>query len=176
MVQYQTIARPYAKAAFAFALERDEILAWQNMLTFSAGLIEHPQVAKLFDEQPYLKCVEVFHALSDGVLDEYGKNFIALLAENYRLQALPQILTAFEANYAQHCQQDKAFVSSACELSDAQKQSIQQALQKRYGKKITLVCQVDTSLIAGVCIQVGDQVIDSSVKTKLQRLAQQLQS
>ena len=67
-------------------------------------------------------------------------------------------------------------VTSAVELSDTQQQELSGSLEKRFGRKVQLVCSVDATLVAGLVIEAGDTVIDGSVRSKLGRLATTLQA
>lgn len=176
MVDDQTIARPYAKAAFLFASERHKIPDWLMMLDFAAQCMQHRVVTRLFSEKPYEQSFKVLLQLGQGQFDAHYVNFLRLLAKNKRLQALPSILETFAMHVAQEKQQQTAVVYCALELSDEHRKHIQATLKKKYAQDFVLKCEIDSSLIAGVRVQVGDEVIDSSIKAKLQRLNQQLQS
>ena len=70
----------------------------------------------------------------------------------------------------------EAVITSAAALSDAEKTKIQKSLENRYQRKVRLTCQLDPSLMAGLVIKIGDDIIDASVRSKLTRLAEALQS
>lgn len=177
MSEMTTIARPYAKAAFEYAVESKTIQGWQEMLAFSAEVAVNEQVKPLLtgsvaDD----KLAEIFVQLCGEQLDHNGQNFIKVLAENRRLPALPEILVLFNAYKAEYEKEVDVEITSAVELDEKQKQEISVSLEKRLTRKVKLNCSVDPVLIAGVVIKAGDTVIDGSVRSKLNRLADALQA
>ena len=107
-------------------------------------------------------------------MDQYGQNFIRVMAENKRLAILPSVLAQFSELRAEHEAVKEVLVVSASELSQAQEKKIAQAMEKRLGKKVRLNSQIDPSVIAGVIIQYDDVVIDGSSRGQLNRLNQAL--
>jgi F-type H+-transporting ATPase subunit delta len=101
-------------------------------------------------------------------------NFIRLLAENRRLDVLPEIAAHYEVMRAEAEKSLEVTVSSAFELNDAQKQKITAALTKRMNRKITLNCHTDKQLLGGIVIRAGDQVTDGSVRARLGEMANAL--
>ena len=96
MSEYSTVARPYAKAAFDFALEQGQLDKWQAMLTFSAAVAENEQVADyLSSSLARGQIAEFFCNVCGDQLDQYGQNFIRVMAENKRLAILPSVLAQF---------------------------------------------------------------------------------
>jgi len=177
MSDLTTIARPYAKAAFDFAVEANAIESWLEQLTFAAQVSQDDTI------QTYLSggvSVEQAKTLFLNVCGEQvnskGQNFIKLLAENHRLLALPQVLEQFCELKAEYEQTVNVDVTSAVELISAQTKTLSAALEKRLARKVKLNCKVDKSIISGLIIQAGDMVIDGSVQGKLNRLSQSLQS
>lgn len=175
MSEYSTVARPYAKAAFDFALEQGQLDKWQAMLTFSAAVAENEQVADyLSSSLASGQIAEFFCNVCGDQLDQYGQNFIRVMAENKRLAILPAVLAQFSELRAEHEAVKEVLVVSASELSQAQEKKIAQAMEKRLGKKVRLNSQIDPSVIAGVIIQYDDVVIDGSSRGQLNRLNQAL--
>ena len=177
MSELTTIARPYAKAAFDFAVEADAIESWFEQLTFAA------EVSKDNTIQAYLsggvsveQATTLFLSVCGEQVNSSGQNFIKLLAENHRLLALPQVLEQFCELKAVHEQTVNVDVTSAVKLKAAQTKALSAALEKRLARKVKLNCKVSKSIISGLVIQAGDMVIDGSIKGKLNRLAQTLQS
>lgn len=177
MSDLTTIARPYAKAAFDFAVEANAIESWLEQLTFAAQVSQDDTI------QTYLSggvSVEQAQTLFLDVCGEQvnskGQNFIKLLAENHRLLALPQVLEQFCELKAEYEQTVNVDVTSAVELISAQTKTLGAALEKRLARKVKLNCKVDKNIISGLIIQAGDMVIDGSVQGKLNRLSQSLQS
>ncbi|WP_373777102.1 F0F1 ATP synthase subunit delta [Glaesserella sp.] len=175
MSELTTVARPYAKAAFDFALEQGQLDKWQEMLQFSALVAENDEVAELIDSSfSATKIVDTFIAICADQLDQYGQNFIRIMAENKRLGALPSVLKAFLEFRAEHEAITEVIVTSATKLTKAQETKITDAMTKRLNGKVRIVSQVDKSLIAGVVVRYGDIVIDGSSRGQLNRLSQEL--
>ena len=98
------------------------------------------------------------------------------MAENGRLTALPAVLEQFIQLRDAHEATAEVDVISASTLSDSQLTKISAAMEKRLSRKVKLNCKIDKSVMAGVVIRAGDLVIDGSVRGRLERLADVLQS
>ncbi|RRN05361.1 F0F1 ATP synthase subunit delta [Bibersteinia trehalosi] len=175
MSELTTIARPYAKAAFDFALEKGQLDKWQEMLQFSALVAENDEVSGYLNSSlSNTQIADFFVAICDKQLDQFGQNFIRVMAENKRLSALPAVFDAFLALRADYESVKDVFVTSATELTKAQADKIADAMAKKLGKKVRLTTKVDSSLLAGVIIRYDDTVIDGSSRGQLNRLSQEL--
>ena len=175
MSELTTIARPYAKAAFDFALEKGQLDKWQKMLQFSALVVENDEVSQyLTSSLSSTQIADMFIAICGEQLDQFGQNFIRVMAENKRLNVLPNILSAFLTLRAEYEAVKDVFVTSATELTKAQAEKIAKAMEKKLGKKVRLSTNVDESLLAGVIIRYDDTVIDGSSRGQLNRLSQEL--
>ena len=119
---------------------------------------------------------ESFIAVCGEQLDESGQNLIRVMAENNRLNALPDVLEQFIHLRAASEAISEVEVTSANALSDEQLTKISAAMEKRLSRKVKLNCKIDKSVMAGVIIRSGDMVIDGSVRGRLERLADVLQS
>ncbi|MCW8093415.1 F0F1 ATP synthase subunit delta [Alteromonas sp. ASW11-130] len=177
MSELTTVARPYAKAAFDFAVERNAIAQWQDMLAFSSAVTQNDDMHQLLTGAVASeKLAEIFISVAGEQLDEHGQNFVKVLAENKRLVALPEISELFDAYKAEYDKEVEVDVTSATELSAAQQTELSASLEKRLARKVKLNCNVDPQLIAGFVVKAGDTVIDGSVKSKLNRLEDALQA
>jgi len=177
MSELTTVARPYAKAAFDYAVEQGTIEQWQGMLVFAAEVTKNQDMRQLLTgTMAAEQLAEVFINVCGEQLDPAGQNFIKVLAENKRLVALPHISSLFDALKAEHDKEVEVEVTSAASLSDVQQSELSAALEKRLARKVKLNCSVDPALVAGMIIKAGDTVIDGSVKSKLNRLADALQA
>ncbi|SHI23789.1 F0F1 ATP synthase subunit delta [Ferrimonas marina] len=177
MSELTTIARPYAKAAFDFAVEKQAVDQWAQMLAFLAEVAVNDTVADLLSGQVNPEQLsEIFINVSGEQLDLHGQNLIKVMAENGRLVALPAVATQFALMRDEWLQEVTAEVQSATELDAEQQATIAASLEKRLARKVKLNCSVNPDLIAGVVITTGDMVIDGSVRGKLGRLADKLQS
>ncbi|GAA0484148.1 MULTISPECIES: F0F1 ATP synthase subunit delta [Tatumella] len=177
MSEFTTVARPYAKAAFDFAVEHQSIDRWQSMLAFSADVASDKQVAELLSGAKAPETVSsTFIAICGDQLDENSQNLIKVMANNKRLKALPAVLEQFIQLRDAYEAIAEVDVTSANQLSEEQLAKISAAMEKRLSRKVKLNCKIDKSVIAGVVIQAGDMVIDGSVRGRLDRLADDLQS
>ena len=169
MSQALTLARPYARAAFATAREEGKFAPWSDALAFSAHVAADPRVAAMLANPQLGRDEAVALLVPEAAGDTYGR-FLALLAEGRRLPQLPEISGLFEQLRADAEQVVKATVTSAAELSAAELDSIKAALRRRFGREVEVQTAVDASLIGGAVIDAGDVVIDGSLKGKLSRL------
>ncbi|MEE3699870.1 F0F1 ATP synthase subunit delta [Mannheimia haemolytica] len=175
MSELSTVARPYAKAAFDFALEQGQLEQWQQMLTFSAAVANDEQVASFLNSSLASGQIsETFIKICGEQLDQYGQNFIRVMADNKRLAVLPAVLNAFLELRAEQESIKDVEVVSADKLTDAQAAKIVNAMEKRLGTKVRITSSIDSSLIAGVIIRYDDVVIDGSSRGQLNRLSQEL--
>ena len=177
MSEFVTVARPYAKAAFDFAVENQALDRWQNMLAFSAEVARNEQIAELLSGAVApIELAKTFIAVCGDQLDEAGQNLIKVMAENGRLPVLPEVLEQFIQLRAALESTVDVDVISASTLSEQQLSKIAAAMEKRLSRKVKLNCKIDKSVMAGVIIRSGDLVIDGSVRGRLDRLADVLQS
>ncbi len=177
MSELATVARPYAKAAFDFAVEHQSVERWQQMLAFAAGVASDEQMADLLSGAKAPEALSAsFITVCGDQLDEAGQNLIKVMAENRRLTALPAVLQQFiQLRDAYEATADVEVIS-ASSLSEEQLGKISAAMEKRLSRKVKLNCKIDKSVMAGVIIRTGDMVIDGSVRGRLERLADVLQS
>ncbi|WP_440717220.1 F0F1 ATP synthase subunit delta [Klebsiella pneumoniae] len=177
MSEFVTVARPYAKAAFDFAVEHNSVERWQDMLAFAAEVTKNDQMAELLSGALAPETLsEAFIAICGEQLDENGQNLIKVMAENNRLKVLPDVLEQFIHLRAASEAIAEVEVISANQLSDEQLARIVSAMEKRLSRKVKLNCNIDKSVMAGIIIRAGDMVIDGSVRGRLERLADVLQS
>jgi len=169
MSQSLTLARPYARAAFALARDAGALPKWADALAFSAQIAAHPQVSALLGN-PALSAQQAVSLLLPQAADEKYSGFLTLLAENRRLPQLAEITGLYAQLRAEAEGVTQAVVTSASELSNAEEAQLIAALERRFGGKVQLASAIDESLIGGAVIAVGDVVIDGSVKGKLARL------
>ncbi|TNH02290.1 F0F1 ATP synthase subunit delta [Testudinibacter sp. TR-2022] len=176
MSEYITVARPYAKAAFDFAVEQNRIDAWQAMLGFVAEVAENDDIKHFLKESfSPQKVAKTFIDICGDQLDQYGQNFIRLMAENKRVMALPEVFKLFQELVDQYKSLANVEVISAEPLTQKQQQNILQAMEKRLARKVKLNCSIDKNLIGGAIIRTDDLVIDGSSRGQLNRLANELQ-
>ncbi|EGA70966.1 F0F1 ATP synthase subunit delta [Vibrio sinaloensis DSM 21326] len=177
MSDLTTIARPYAKAAFDFAVEKGQLDQWGQMLSFAAEVANNEQMKELLTGSVSAdKLAEVFVAVCGDQVDAHGQNLLKVMAENGRLSALPDVCEQYFALKQEHEKEIDVEVTSAAELSDEQLANISSKLEQRLERKVKLNCSVDETLLGGVIIRAGDLVIDDSARGRLNRLSDALQS
>jgi F-type H+-transporting ATPase subunit delta len=177
MSEWTTIARPYAKAAFDYAVENQTVTQWQEMLAFAAQVSTNDTIESLLSGALAAnKLAEIFNGVCGEQLDQQGQNLIKVLAENRRLQVLPDISAMFNQLKSDFDKEIDVDVTSAVKLDKQQQTSLSKALETRLARKVKLNCSVDPELIAGVLIKAGDTVIDGSLRSKLNRLSDALQA
>ncbi|NVC95253.1 F0F1 ATP synthase subunit delta [Vibrio natriegens] len=177
MSDLTTIARPYAKAAFDFAVEKDQLDQWGQMLSFAAEVAKNEQMTELLTSSfSAEKMAEIFVAVCGDQVDANGQNLLKVMAENGRLTALPDVCEQFFILKKEHEKEIDVEVISASELSDEQLANIGSKLEARLERKVKLNCSIDETLLGGVIIRAGDLVIDDSARGRLNRLSDALQS
>ncbi|CAH0532198.1 ATP synthase subunit delta [Vibrio stylophorae] len=177
MSDMTTIARPYAKAAFDFAVAHNSVDQWAEMLSFAGAVAADAQMQDaLSGSMSPASLAELFISVCGEQVDEYGQNLIRVMAENGRLTALPEICAQFLALRQEQQKVIEAHVVSAIALDAAQQAAIQDKLSKRLDRQVQLNCSVDSTLIAGLIIRAGDLVIDNSVQGQIDKLSDALAS
>ena len=169
MAEPSTVARPYAEAAFRLANAGNALAKWSGMIGALAQVAEDKRVRTAIAD-PALSDAQaagVFISILSGKLDGQAENFIRVLAENKRLELLPEIHLQFEVLKNVREGVVEAEVYSAFELNDAQIADLAQRLEKRTGRKVRAKVQVDKELIGGVKVVIGDKVIDGSARGQL---------
>jgi F-type H+-transporting ATPase subunit delta len=169
MSQNLTLARPYARAAFALARDGGQAAAWSQALAFASRVAADPQ-AQVLLAHPQLPSADAVGLLAIDGADENFVRFLGLLADNRRLPLLPDITGLFEQQRAEADRVIKAKVTAASELPASELEAIKAALTKRFGREVEIETAVDASLIGGAVIDAGDVVIDGSLKGKLAQL------
>jgi F-type H+-transporting ATPase subunit delta len=171
MAEFATVARPYAEALFRVA-QNGDMAAWTGIVSELAQIGANPDMLA-FASNPNVtaqQLAETIASLVKSPLNAEAKNFIAMLAENDRVALLPEIATQFiELKNASAGAAD-ATVYSAFELSADQLNNLVATLEKKFGRKLNPTVEIDPSLIGGVRVVVGDEVLDTSVRAKLQQM------
>jgi F-type H+-transporting ATPase subunit delta len=175
MAELSTIARPYAEAAFRLAKELNALPSWADAIGRLASVVGRPEAQAVLGN-PKLSATQVAGLIGDtaGQLSTEQKNFVQLLADNERLSVLGEINTQYLSLQSEQAGLVDAHVMSAYPLTDAQADDIRKTLETKTGKKVKVTVSVDSDLIGGVAIRIGDEVTDLSVKGKLAQLQKAL--
>lgn len=172
MAELSTIARPYAQALFDSARAEGTLPAWVEIADELAALTAHPRVAEIVAD-PKLGSTQVFdllNGLMQSRLPAHGANFLHTVIDNGRLAAMPEI--ARQLRTLKNAAEGVAdcLVETAFPLSEAQVNELVGPLAKRFGLKLKPAIKVDPDLIGGVRVTVGDHVLDTSVRSRLQAM------
>lgn len=178
MAEIATIARPYAEAAFRLARERQALANWSDALGRLAQVAADPEAAALIGNPnvPAAQVEDLFRAASGAGADDELGNFIRLLADNARLACLPEVARQFEDMKRGEEGVKDAVIHSAFPLDDAQMQNLKALLEARFASRLQLSVTVEPGLIGGIKVVVGDQVLDTSVRSKLAAMRAALNS
>jgi F-type H+-transporting ATPase subunit delta len=174
MVEKVTLARPYARAAFAAARDSNGFAQWSQMLGAAATTVADERVVKLLSS-PRVQPADLVELIAEASrADEHGRNFLNTLAQNRRLAVLPEVAAMYEELRADVENITDVHITSAVQLDEAQRTRLVAALKKRLKRDVRLHCAVDAGLIGGAVVRAGDFVIDGSLKARLERLATQI--
>lgn len=173
-----TYARPYAKAAFEYALTNNDIAAWSQMLQ-AASMIASDHRVKALLIDPNVTQEEIFSLFNDicgALVNDARRNFLQLLVSRRRLNVLPEIATLFKRFQAEHEQTVVVDVISFSELTDEQTDQLRRSLSQRLNRNVTLTCRVDEELLGGAIVRARDLdlVIDGSVRSQLVSMANEI--
>ena len=168
-------ARRYAEAAFEVAQKDGSSNAWVSELRHIQEMLERPVVRQYFEEPNVSReeKVQTLPSLFPGART-HVQNLLRILTIKHRMHLVPAILAEFErlAREAQGIRE--AAVTVARPLSDEERTDIARRLGTALGKEVQIHTEVDPSIIGGIVIRVGDQLIDASVAGRLDRLRHQL--
>jgi F-type H+-transporting ATPase subunit delta len=171
MAEFATLARPYAEAAFQVAVKGDlkQATAEIDALAAVAGNAQLRQ----FADAPKSGAAQVFDVITSVVnmpLSDASKNLLRTVIDNGRLSVLPQIAAQFRALVNSRSGVSDAIVYSAFAIDAAALADLVASLEKRFGRKLNASVQIDPELIGGVRVVVGDEVLDTSVKARLEQM------
>lgn len=176
MAERATVARPYAKAAFAVAREQGTLDQWSGWLATAREIVRSEEY-KILERSPGVsdkQLLELIAGICGAALDKHGRALLDLLAENDRVGYLPEIATRYEELKAEDQNVADVEIVSAVDLDAAQQQRLAGALRTRLRRDVRLHCTVDPKLIGGAIVRSGDLLIDGSIANKLERLATDL--
>ncbi len=170
MAEFATIARPYAEALFKAS--KSDVVATAAWVGTLKSIAENQQLQQ-FALNPNVTDAQVFEVIA-GVakvdLPEIAKNFLRTVIENGRLSALPEIATQFHALQNSQIGSSDATVYSAFAIDAAALADVTASLEKRFGRKLNVTVALQPELIGGIRVVVGDEVLDTSVKARLEQM------
>jgi len=178
MAEPSTIARPYAEAAFRLADAQGKLADWSAALANLAAVADDARVRAAISDPnlPAAKVAGLFISILAGELSGETENFVRVLAENGRLEVLAEIRAQYEVLKNEREGVVEAEVTTAFDMDAAQIADLVSRLEKKTGRKVRARVSVDQSLIGGVRIAIGDQVIDGSARAQLAALENALKA
>jgi F-type H+-transporting ATPase subunit delta len=170
MAELATLARPYAEALFQVARQGDLKLAGQQVAALAA--VAANSQLRQFADDPKATAQQVFDVIVsvDVPLSEASKNLLRTVIDNGRLTVLGEIAEQFQALANASTGVSEAVVYSAFPMDEAQLVDVLAALERRFGRKLSATVQVEPALIGGIRVVVGDEVLDTSVRARLEQM------
>jgi F-type H+-transporting ATPase subunit delta len=169
-------AKRYAQAVFTLAKEKDSLDAWQNDLALLDNIARDNQIVSYLTN-PTITSDKKVHAVESALSTNVQletRNLVKLLIERDRAALIPAIREIFDDEVRAERGITVATVTTADPLNDAERDLVRSKLESLTGKKVELVLKVDPEIIGGIIIRFGDQVIDGSVRNKLERMRARL--
>ena len=179
MAENLTLARPYAEAAFQLAKSANALSAWSGSLAQLAAVTSRPEMVesignpRMTPSQLTKLCLDV---VSDSALTTDQQSFVRVLVENQRLGVVSEISSLYDQLKHAHEGIKDAEITSAFALDDATLKALVADIERKFGCQVQATVKVDATLIGGVRIAVGDEVIDASVRGKLAAMATALKN
>lgn len=165
-------ARPYAQAAFNIAVQSQRLDVWEQLLQSAALAAQHAYLGHQL-RQPgihYTQPAQWLAQICAPVLFELGQRFLVLLAQRGRLLILPAIASCFNYYRLQYENTVKVIVDSAVDLSESEQAQLQQQLTTCLQRRVVLENRVDAQCLGGVRLRIEDQVLDATLRGRLNRL------
>lgn len=177
MSQLMTIARPYAEAAFEYAQAHNEVESWAKFLDNLAFIGLNEEIQRLYhspkiDREDILGVIATLAAVP---VESAPANFIRLLLEKKRLNAVAEIARRFVQMQNQSQDIVDMKMTTAVDVTDTEKAKYAKDFAAMLGRKIALHCETDKNILGGFVVHYGDKVIDSSIKGQLNKLAEYLE-
>jgi F-type H+-transporting ATPase subunit delta len=172
MAELITIARPYAEAVFALAVEEQNLSGWSEQLANLASITNDDAMQAMLANPKYTTAdvMSVLEGVMGDNLSAEGKNLLAVMSENKRLAALAEVSELFETLKAAEEKKVRATVISARKPTVEQKKKLSAALNAKFDAEVEIEYEVDESLLCGIKIKVGDWAIDGSALSQLNKL------
>lgn len=171
MAELATIARPYAEALYQVAQKAD-VAAWGRQVQALAEVASNADLRQ-FADSPKIAAAQVYDVIASAVkmpLDAGVQNFLRTVIENGRLAALPAVAEQFQALANAASGVSDATIYSAFAIEPTQLADVVGSLERRFGRKLTAQVVLEPELIGGIRVVVGDEVLDTSVRARLERM------
>ena len=178
MAELSTLARPYAKAAFEYAVAAGDLASWSTQLATAAAVAQAENMVMVLTS-PSLTSEQQAQSFIDvcgDALNANAQNFVKVLAENKRLSLMPQVSVLFDEFKANREKSVEVEVSTAFELDASVQEKLATALSGKLEREVNLNAVVDKDLIGGVFVRAADVVIDGSIRGRLNKLAEAMNS
>lgn len=171
MAELATIARPYAEALFKACAGAD-LQGLCAQVDALAAVAADPELRQYADNPNVLpaQVFELMTGVADTALSEATRNLLRAMIDNGRLAALPQVAAQFRVLVNARDGVSDAVVQSAFPIDDAQLADVVATLERRFGRKLNARVEIDPELIGGIRAVVGDEVLDTSVKARLEQM------
>lgn len=172
----EEVARVYSEALFDVAKEHDSLDEVRDQLGEVADAIAADQDLQVFFFSPYFSSNEKRDGIRKTITGANPElvNFLELLAEKHRMPALFRIRRRFDELWDQENQRLEVTLTSAVELDPSVVESVGAEIERKTGKTIELRSEVDESIIGGLVLQVGNRVLDASIRNRLEKLRREV--
>lgn len=178
MAELSTLARPYAKAVYEFAAASGQLDKWLQALGLAAAVAQQSSIVALLRSPSYTPAAQADRLIEicGEQLSGQQQNFVRLLAENRRLPLLPEIHRQYQILKANHEKTVEVELVAADDVSAEQQDKLAKALSQRLARQVSVQVSLDKNLLGGAVIRAGDTVIDGSIRGRLSKLAEALNS
>ena len=176
MARPTTAARRYAEAAFEVALRDDELDGWRDDLATAADMLGRPEVEPVVDSPavPSAQRLAVVAKLLEGRIRPGALRLVSLLVERGRARDLQRVSEQYQRQLNAHRGIVVATVTSAATLTKDETAEIRTRVEAMAGSTVDLRTAVDPALLGGLTVQIGDRLLDASIRGRLERLRDQL--
>jgi ATP synthase F1 delta subunit len=172
----EEIAQVYSRSLFQAAKEHGNLDEVRDQLAEIAGALGEDHDLQVFFFSPYFSTEEKKDGLRKAITgaDELVANFLELLIENHRMPVIFRIRRVFDGLWAEEMKLLPVQITSAVELDSKTVKEIADQIGERTGRKVELATEVEPDILGGIVVQVGNSILDASVRNRLERLRKQV--
>jgi F-type H+-transporting ATPase subunit delta len=172
----EALARVYAESLFDVAKEKDSLDVVREQLAQFTEALEGDRDLEVFFFSPYFSSQEKLDGLTKSVDDADPEflNFLELLIEKHRMPAIFRIRREYEDLWKQENKRLEVTVISAVELDPSVAEEVGAEVERQTGREVELTSRVDEKIIGGIVLQVGNMVLDSSIRNNLEKFRQSI--